>query len=147
MLLKIKKLEGNEDMETPKYMTEGSVGMDLYAAVTTPVTIEKGEIKLIPTGICLQIPKGFEGQVRPRSGLSLKYGITLVNSPGTIDWDYRGEIKVIMINHGENPFIVKRGERIAQIVFNKVEIPTIELINNLDTTIRGDGGFGSTGRE
>ncbi|MFA6941508.1 MAG: dUTP diphosphatase [Clostridiaceae bacterium] len=145
MLLKIKKLEGTEDIPAPKYMTEGSVGMDLYASVTSPVAIEKGEIKLIPTGICLEIPEGFEGQVRPRSGLALKYGITLLNTPGTIDWDYRGEIKVIVINLGSEPFIVNRGERIAQIVFNKVEKPSIEIIDKIRETGRGSGGFGSTG--
>lgn len=145
MLLKIKKLEGTEDIPSPKYMTEGSVGMDLYASVTSPIAIEKGEIKLIPTGICLEIPEGFEGQVRPRSGLALKHGITLLNAPGTIDWDYRGEIKVIMINLGSETFIVNRGERIAQIVFNKVEKPSIEIIDKIRETGRGNGGFGSTG--
>lgn len=145
MLLKIKKMEGTEDIPAPKYMTEGSVGMDLYASVTEPEKINAGEIKLIPTGICLEIPEGFEGQIRPRSGLALKYGITLLNSPGTIDWDYRGEIKVIVINLGSKPFVVNRGERIAQIIFNKVERPSIEIISNIRETGRGSGGFGSTG--
>lgn len=145
MLLKIKKLEGTEDIPAPKYMTEGSVGMDLYASLQDPVTLEKGERKLIPTGICLEIPEGFEGQVRPRSGLAIKNGITLLNTPGTIDWDYRGEIKVIMINLGNEPFIVNRGERVAQIVFNKVEKPSIEIIDKIRETGRGSKGFGSTG--
>ena len=98
LLLKIKKVKGFEDLPNPKYMTEGSVGMDLYAALTDPVQIRPSEFKLISTGICLQIPKGYEGQVRPRSGLAAKYGISLLNTPGTIDWDYRGELIIIMIN-------------------------------------------------
>lgn len=145
LLLKIKKVQGFEDLPTPRYMTEGSVGMDLYAAVTGEV-IKPHEIKIISTGICLQLQKGYEGQVRPRSGLAKNYGISLLNSPGTIDWDYRGEIKVIMINHGNEDFIINRGDRIAQIVFHKVEIPIIELVEELDTTDRGSRGFGSTGK-
>lgn len=144
MLLKIKKVSGCEDIQTPKFMTEGSVGMDIYASVVQEI-IKPGEIKVIPTGICIQLPKGYEAQVRPRSGLAANYGISLVNSPGTIDWDYRGEIKIIMINHGNEDFVIKRGDRIAQLVFHKVEIPIIELVENLDSTERGNNGFGSTG--
>lgn len=144
MLLKIKKVSGCEDIQTPKFMTEGSVGMDIYASVVQEI-IKPGEIKVIPTGICIQLPKGYEAQVRPRSGLAANYGISLVNSPGTIDWDYRGEIKIIMINHGNEDFVIKRGDRIAQLVFHKVEIPIIELVEDLDSTERGNNGFGSTG--
>lgn len=145
MLLKIKKVSGFEDMETPKYMTEGSVGMDLYAALDHEEILDKGEIKLISTGICIEIPKGYEAQIRPRSGLAAKYGITLLNTPGTIDWDYRGEIKVILINLGKEPFRVNKGDRIAQMVINKVEKPLIEVVTHIESTKRNDGGFGSTG--
>lgn len=144
MLLKIKKVKGYEDLQTPRFMTEGSVGMDIYAAVEQE-TIKPNEIKIIPTGICIQLPKGYEAQVRPRSGLAANYGISLLNSPGTIDWDYRGEIKIIMINHGNEDFIIKKGDRVAQLVFHKVEIPIIELVDVLDSTERGNNGFGSTG--
>jgi len=127
-------------------MTSGAVGMDIYAAVNDTTILKPGERKLIPAGICLEIPMGYEAQVRPRSGLAIKHGITLVNTPGTIDWDYRGEIKVILINLGEEDFPIQRGDRIAQIVFNKVEIPKIEVVEHIDTTDRGIGGFGSTGK-
>lgn len=145
MLIKIKKVLGYEDLETPKYMTEGSVGMDLYAAIENTEVIMPSEIKLISTGICIQIPRGYEAQIRPRSGLALKYGITLLNTPGTIDWDYRGEIKAIVINLGKEPFTLNRGDRIAQMVINKVEKPLIEVVLNIDNTERDCGGFGSTG--
>lgn len=145
MLLKIKKVTGFEDLETPKYMTEGSVGMDLYAAIDNTEIIMPSEIKLVSTGICIQIPTGYEAQIRPRSGLALKYGITLLNTPGTIDWDYRGEIKVIIINLGKEPFTINRGDRIAQMVINKVEKPLIEVVLNIDNTERNAKGFGSTG--
>ncbi|MFA9398453.1 MAG: dUTP diphosphatase [Clostridiaceae bacterium] len=145
MILKIKKLKGCEDLETPRYMTNGSVGMDLYAAVTEDVIVNKGKITLIPTGIAMEIPSGYEGQIRPRSGLALKHGISLVNSPGTIDWDFRGEIKIILINFGDEDFVIKRGDRIAQIIFNKVAIPCIEIVEDIDNTDRGLNGFGSTG--
>ena len=143
--LKIKKVKGFEDLPTPKFMTEGSVGMDIYAAVDKDTIICPSERALISSGISLEIPEGYEAQVRPRSGLAIKYGISLVNTPGTIDWDYRGEIKVILINLGQDNFLIKRGDRIAQIVFNKVEIPTIELVCELENTNRGSSGFGSTG--
>lgn len=145
MLLKIKKIEGFEDLETPGYATRGSVGMDLYAALDSEVTIMPGEIKLISTGICIEIPKGYEAQIRPRSGLALKYGITMLNSPGTIDWDYRGEIKAIIINHGNEVFTIKRGDRIAQMIINKVETPIIEVVSQITPTERNTNGFGSTG--
>jgi dUTP pyrophosphatase len=145
LLLKIKKVKGFEDLPNPKYMTEGSVGMDLYAAITDSVQIKPNEFKLVSTGICIQLPKGYEGQVRPRSGLAAKYGISLLNTPGTIDWDYRGELRIIMINFGQELFTVNRGDRVAQIVFNKVEIPLIEMVEEIEKTDRGTNGFGSTG--
>jgi len=146
LLLKIKKVKEFEDLATPRFMTSGAVGMDIYAAVNDTIILRPGERKLIPAGICLEIPMGYEAQVRPRSGLAIKHGITLVNTPGTIDWDYRGEIKVILINLGEEDFPIQRGDRIAQIVFNKVEIPQIEVVEHIDSTDRGSGGFGSTGK-
>jgi len=146
LLLKIKKVKEFEDLPTPRFMTSGAVGMDIYAAVNDTIILRPGERKLIPAGICLEIPMGYEAQVRPRSGLAIKHGITLVNTPGTIDWDYRGEIKVILINLGEEDFPIQRGDRIAQIVFNKVEIPQIEVVEHIDSTDRGSGGFGSTGK-
>ncbi|SHE33652.1 MULTISPECIES: dUTP diphosphatase [Caloramator] len=145
MKLKIKRLENAKDLPLPKFMTEGSCGMDLYANVEEDLVIKPMEINLIPTGISISLPKGYEAQIRPRSGLALKNGIALVNSPGTIDSDYRGEIGVIIINLGREPFVVKRGDRIAQMVINQVVIPEIEELENLDCTLRGEDGFGSTG--
>lgn len=141
----IKKIEGAEDLPLPGFMTCGAAGMDLYANVTGSLVIAPLKIKLVPTGISIAVPKGYEAQIRPRSGLALKYGISLVNTPGTIDSDYRGEINIIMINFGEKPFIIKRGDRIAQMVINKIEIPNIIQVQELDDTKRGSGGFGSTG--
>lgn len=146
MLIRIKKVPEFKDLPTPKFMTEGSVGMDLYAAIEEEVILKPFERKLIPTGIMIELPCGYEAQIRPRSGLANKYGVTLVNTPGTIDWDYRGEIKVIMINLGNEDFKINRAERIAQMVFNKVEIPIIEEVEYIESTERGSGGFGSTGK-
>ena len=126
-------------------MSEGAAGMDLYANVKEEVTVEKGSIKLIPTGIRIALPEGFEAQIRPRSGLALKNGISLVNSPGTIDSDYRGEIGVIVINLGENDFVVKRGDRIAQMVINRYKKVEWTECADLDETERGEGGFGHSG--
>jgi dUTP pyrophosphatase len=126
-------------------MTEYSSGMDLFAAVDEGVTLEPGERKLIPTGIALSIPKGYEGQVRPRSGLALREGVTLVNTPGTIDADYRGEVGVLLINFGRRPFRVKRGDRIAQLIIAPVYQAALELADELDETPRSGGGFGHTG--
>lgn len=145
MKIFIKKLNHGKDLPLPCYMTNGAAGMDLYACVDEEVVIEPMKIKLIPTGISMSIPEGYEAQIRPRSGLALKYGISLVNTPGTIDSDYRGEIKIIMINFGNNPFLVKRGDRIAQMVINKIETPEIIETDNLNETERGKDGFGSTG--
>jgi len=132
------------DLPLPQYMTAGASGVDLYAAVRRTV-ISPGAVQLIPTGLAVSIPQGYEAQVRPRSGLALKYGITLLNSPGTIDADYRGEIKVIVINLGDKEYILTRGERIAQMVFARVEKAELVLSDVLDETGRGEGGFGHTG--
>lgn len=135
------------DLPTPDYATADAAGMDLAAAVPehAPVTIEPGARTTIPTGIVLAIPQGFEGQVRPRSGLALKHGVSVLNAPGTIDADYRGEVQVILVNHGREPFTVTRGMRIAQLVFAPVTRVAMQRVASLDATARGDGGFGSTG--
>ena len=141
----IARTEDAADLPLPAYMSEGAAGMDLYANVKEEVTVEKGSIKLISTGIRIALPEGFEAQIRPRSGLALKNGISLVNSPGTIDSDYRGEIGVIVINLGENDFVVKRGDRIAQMVINRYEKVEWTECADLDETERGEGGFGHSG--
>lgn len=140
------KTDDAKDLELPKYMSESAAGMDLYANVFEETIIKKNEIKLIKTGIKISIPPNFEAQIRPRSGLALNFGISLVNSPGTVDADYRGEIKVIMINHGENDFKILRGDRIAQMVINKIEHIKFLEIDYLDETKRGENGFGHTGK-
>ncbi len=141
----IQKVENAKDLNLPKYMTSGSAGLDLCANIEEDVLIEPSEYKVINTGIKISIPSNCEAQLRPRSGLALKYGITLLNSPGTIDSDYRGEIKVILINHGKDPFIIKRGDRIAQMVISQILNVQFEETYDLDNTIRGDKGFGHTG--
>lgn len=133
------------DLPLPAYMTPGSAGIDLLAAVENPVKIEPGSIRLVPTGLKIAIPEGYEGQVRPRSGLALKHGITCLNTPGTIDADYRGEVKVILINLGSEPYAIHRGERIAQLVFNQIAKANFVVVDSLEATERGEGGFGSTG--
>lgn len=143
--IQLKVLEHGRGLALPEYMTEGASGVDLLAANTDPITIRPQQTALIPTGIILAIPVGYEAQVRPRSGLALKYGLTVLNSPGTIDADYRGEIKVIVINLGDNDYIVQRGERIAQMVFCPVMRVNFRLAEHLDETIRGEEGFGHTG--
>jgi dUTP pyrophosphatase len=144
-ILKIKKLENLRELSLPKYETAGSAGMDLLAAIDEPILIKPGEIKLIKTGIAIALEKGFEAQVRPRSGLALKNGITVLNSPGTIDSDYRGEVCAILINHSKTDFTVTRGMRIAQMVISQYAQAKIEEVENHDETARGSGGFGSTG--
>jgi dUTP pyrophosphatase len=144
-ILKIKKLLSGFDLALPKYETETSSGMDLMAAITEETVIKAGEIKLIPTGIAIALAKGFEAQIRPRSGLALKNKITVLNSPGTIDCDYRGEICVILINHSKQDFVITRGMRIAQMIIAAYEKVEIIEVNDLDETKRGSGGFGSTG--
>jgi len=144
-ILKIKKLENFRELTLPKYETAGSAGMDLTASIDEDIIIKSGEIKLIKTGIAIALEKGFEAQIRPRSGLALKNGITVLNTPGTIDSDYRGEICVILINHSKLDFVVSRGMRIAQMIIAKYEQAEIIAVENLDETIRGSSGFGSTG--
>ena len=141
----IQKLPGAEDLPLPDYATPGSAALDLRAAVDEEVILQSGERTLIPTGIRIAIPEGYEGQVRPRSGLALKHGIGLVNSPGTIDSDYRGPVQVIVINLGQAPFTVRRGDRIAQLVIAPVTRVSLAESHSLPETKRNDGGFGHTG--
>ena len=144
--VKVKRVRGNpEEIHLPRYLTSRSSGMDLCAAISEEVVLNPGERKLIPTGIAVSIPEGYEGQVRPRSGLALRNGVTLVNTPGTIDADYRGEIGVLLINLGSQPFTVKQGDRIAQLVISPVCQAALEWAEELDDTPRSDGGFGHTG--
>lgn len=145
MELLINQTANAKDLPLPKYMSDGAAGMDLYANVDSDVTIQVGEIKLVPTGIRIAMPAELEAQIRPRSGLALKHGITMINAPGTIDSDYRGEICVPLINFGREAFVVKRGERIAQMVINRVEHITWKPADTIDQTERGSGGFGHTG--
>jgi dUTP pyrophosphatase len=135
----------SSDLMLPSYGSELASGMDAAAAVPEPVTLEPGFIELIPTGFAVALPPGYELQVRPRSGLAVKHGITVINAPGTIDADYRGEIKVGLINHGQKPFTVERGDRIAQLVLAPVCQARLREVDNLDWTKRGAGGFGHTG--
>jgi dUTP pyrophosphatase len=146
--VRIKRVRGNQDKDLPlpRYMTEKSSGMDLQAAVDEEVILQPGRRQLIPTGIAVSIPEGYEAQIRPRSGLAFRDGITVVNTPGTIDADYRGEVGVLLINHGENPFRIKRGDRVAQMVIVPVVRAAMEWVDDLDETSRSEGGFGHTGR-
>lgn len=137
---------GCEDLPLPAYETEHAAGMDLRAAVTNPLTLAPGERAAVPTGIRIALPANVEAQIRPRSGLALRHGIGMVNAPGTIDPDYRGEVRVILINHGQEPFTIERGERIAQMVFAPFVRGIWQPVDTLDDTARGDGGFGHTGR-
>ncbi len=139
------KRVGAIDVPLPRYQTSGAAGMDLHAAVTTAITLPSlGRVK-VPTGLSVAIPHGYEGQIRPRSGLAAKHGITVVNTPGTVDSDYRGEIAVVLVNLGTEPFTLAPLERIAQIVFARHEIATLVEVTDLDATERGAGGYGSTG--
>jgi len=144
--VKIKKLEGYEDIPIPQKMSEGSSGYDLYAGVKETIVLKPNDRILIPTGLTMEIPIELEAQVRPRSGLALKQGITLLNTPGTIDADYRGEIGVIMINLGKEDFVIERGQRIAQLVFMKVPKVSLIEVDTINETERGSGGFGHTGK-
>jgi len=146
--VRVERLPHAEGLPLPAYETGGSAGMDLRAAVPedAPVTLEPGARALVPTGLKIALEAGYEAQVRPRSGLALKHGLTCLNSPGTIDSDYRGEVGVILINHGQDPFVIRRGERIAQFVIARHEQATLVEVGVLDETARGAGGFGSTGR-
>ena len=142
----LKKKQGCDDLPVPRYATSGSSGMDLVADVNEEVILKPGDIKLISAGIYISMPEGYEAEVRPRSGLALKHGISLVNTPGTIDSDYRGLVNIIMINHGKVPFSVRRGDRIAQMVIKEVVKADIEVAEELDDTVRSHGGFGHTGK-
>ncbi len=141
----VKCLPHHEGLDLPVYTTQGSSGMDLTAAVLEDVALLPGKRILVPTGISISLPPGLEAQIRPRSGLALKHGITLLNTPGTIDSDYRGEIQIIMINLGEEAFVIKRGLRIAQMIISQYVTATFKIVDELDVTIRNHGGFGHTG--
>ena len=145
MKIYIKRLKKNHPVSLPQYMTEGSSGMDLFASLAQEVTLVPGERKLIPAGISIAIPEGFEGQIRPRSGLAIQKGIGIVNAPGTIDADYRGEVGVLLINFGKEPFTIRNGDRIAQMVISPVTRVTLEEVDDLPPTRRQGGGFGHTG--
>jgi len=144
--VKIRRLPGNADLPLPAYQTQDAVGMDLPAAVGSDVSIAPGEVAAVPCGFAMAVPPGFEAQVRPRSGLAAKNAVSVANAPGTIDPDYRGEVKVLLINHGKTPFVVTRGMRIAQILV--VPVPRVAWVevDDLPSTERGAGGFGHTGR-
>ena len=146
--VEIRQLPHGEGLALPAYQSAHAAGLDLLAAVPegAPMVLAPGKYALVPTALTIALPRGFEAQVRPRSGLAAKHGITVLNSPGTIDADYRGEIGVLLINHGEVPFAVRRGERIAQMVIAAVVRTNLSPVASLSTTDRGDGGFGSTGR-
>jgi dUTP pyrophosphatase len=144
--VKIRRLPGGEGLPLPAYQTQDSVGMDLHAAVTADVTVAPGAVAAIPCGFAMALPPGYEAQIRPRSGLAAKNAISLVNTPGTIDPDYRGEVKVLLINHGKEPFVVTRAMRIAQMVVMPVPRVAWSEVTELPSTARGDGGFGHTGR-
>jgi dUTP pyrophosphatase len=143
--VKITKLQHAKALSLPAYATSQSAGMDLLAAIFEPTVVKAGEIAIIPTGIAIALPEGFEAQIRPRSGLAAKFGITVLNTPGTIDADYRGEIKVILINHSSSDFVIERGMRIAQMVVARYEHIILEEVQSLEDTSRGAKGFGSTG--
>jgi len=146
-VIKIRRLRPHADADVPlpRYMTPQSAGMDLCAAVEKEIFIAPGTIRLIPTGFAVSIPEGFEAQIRPRSGLAATYGITLINSPGTIDADFRGELKIAVINLGKNGYLISRGDRIAQMVLKRYYTARLEVVEALDETDRSSGGFGHTG--
>jgi dUTP pyrophosphatase len=144
--LLIRRLDPADDLALPAYETEGAAGLDVRAALTEALVLEPGDRAAVPTGLAVAVPVGWELQVRPRSGLALKQGITCLNSPGTIDSDYRGEVKVLLINHGREPVRLERGERVAQLVLSPVGHAQVRLVEDLPSTERGGGGFGSTGR-
>jgi len=143
--IQVKRLSGSEDIALPRYMTPHAAGMDICAAVAGEIELLPGKRALVPTGLAIALPPGFEAQIRPRSGLAIKHGIGLLNAPGTIDADYRGEIKIIMINTGDEPFYVRRGDRIAQMVISRAVQGTWEEVEELQETQRNAGGFGHTG--
>jgi len=138
--------KANADIPLPRYMTPQAAGMDLHAAVMQELILEPGAIHLIPTGLMMAIPNGYEAQIRPRSGLAVQHGVGLINSPGTIDADYRGEVQVALINLGKNAYTIRRGDRIAQMIIHRVYQAGLEEVNSLDKTSRNAGGFGHTGK-
>lgn len=144
VVVRIKRLR--QDAILPRRHSADAAGLDLAAALDEPVVLAPGARAAVPTGLALAIPRGYEGQIRPRSGLALRHGVTCLNAPGTIDADYRGEVKVILVNHGDEPFVVRSGERIAQLVIAPVAGAELVEVAELDDTERGGGGFGSTGR-
>ena len=144
--LHVRRLPGSEDLPAPGAATRDSAGLDLRACIAGPIELAPGARQLVPTGIAVALPPGFEGQVRPRSGLALRHGLTLVNSPGTVDSDYRGEIGVILINLGAEPVRIARGDRIAQLVVQQLPRVRVALVDALPDSARGSGGFGHTGR-
>ncbi|MBC6441045.1 MAG: dUTP diphosphatase [Rhodospirillales bacterium] len=141
------RLDHGAELDLPAYATPGSAGVDLRAATDDTTTIEPGDHAIVPTGLALALPQGYEAQIRPRSGLAARHAVTVLNSPGTVDSDYRGEVKVLLINHGYEPFTFERGERIAQMVIAPVVQVTFDKVDTLDETARGAGGHGSTGRD
>ncbi len=143
--ISLRALPHHEGLALPAYMSDGAAGMDLVAAIGDSVTLNPGERALLPTGLSISIPPGYEAQVRPRSGLANKHGIGVLNSPGTIDSDYRGEIQIILINLGSEPYTIRRGERIAQIIFSSYAKANFKIVSELDVTIRNERGFGHTG--
>ena len=144
--IRVKTLPHFEGLDLPEFKTAQAAGTDLRAAIDGPLTLAPGARTLVPTGFCMALPPGYEAQVRPRSGLALRYGVTVLNSPGTIDADYRGEVGVLLINLGEADFVLQRGERFAQMVLAPVTQGAFEVVAELDDTERGSGGYGSTGR-
>lgn len=147
LVLSLRRLrpEADADIPPPRYMTPLAAGMDLHAAVAEPLTLAPGAIRLVPTGFAIALPEGYEAQIRPRSGLAVKHGIGLINAPGTIDADYRGEVKVALINLGDGPFTIQRGDRIAQMVIQRVYRVRLAVVEELPGTLRQSGGFGHTG--
>lgn len=143
--VRVKRMPGTDDLPLPAYQTAGAAGMDLVAAVADPVDIAPGDVKAVPTGIAVAVPDGYEAQVRARSGLALRHGLMLVNGPGTVDADYRGEVMVILGNVGRETYVVRRGTRIAQMVIAPVVRAALDVVAELDDTARGAGGFGHTG--
>ena len=144
-VLRVRRLPHGEGLELPAYATDGAAGLDLRAAIDGEMTIAPGHHLMVPTGLEVALPPGHEGQVRPRSGLAHRHGVTVLNSPGTVDADYRGEVHVLLVNHGHRPFTLQRGERIAQMVVAPVTRVAVDEVAELDATGRGAGGFGSTG--
>lgn len=145
IIIKIKRIRDSKDIPLPTYMSDWASGMDLFADIDTPLEIKPFERVLVPTGFIFEIPKGYEAEIRPRSGLAIKYGITVLNSPGTIDADYRGEVKIILINLSDKPYVVNRGDRIAQMVIKEVVRANVLITDVLEETKRNSGGFGHTG--